>query len=216
MESALGQHPWQTGVFTPGSFSKLDSTVLTELNISRCGGCLGDDVLEFICRNFRFLRVLNISNTDAKCTDYGFIGLPPRENVTPFSIANLLGLRSLTLRRCGRITNATLVHGIKFKELQYLDVMYNLNVGEEGIQAVLAQNPSLEVLKAPRPPSRKLQELKQIHPRLRFLEQRQILEGGYSDDSDEAENDDDEYYLELDNDDLEDFANIGVYQGDHI
>ncbi|CAG7833454.1 unnamed protein product [Allacma fusca] len=182
-------------VITRESFSNLNPALLTELCISKCGSCLNDDVLEFICRTFRFLRVLNISNTDHKCTDYGFIGRPVKSDVIPFCISNLLGLRHLTLRSCGVITDATLIHGIKFMELCYLDISNNARITQQGWRAVLAQNPSLEVLKTSElDPFESEEELKKLYPRLK---EHKFSDGGDSDDDDASEN---HHYLGSDSD----------------
>ncbi|CAG7723487.1 unnamed protein product [Allacma fusca] len=173
-------------IITPESLSNLNPAHLTELCISKCGPCVNDDVLEFVFRTFRFLRVLNISNTENKCTDYGFIGRPLKRNSSPFSISDLLGLRYLTLRSCGIITDETLIHGFKFMELCYLDISNNALMTQEGWRAVLAQNPSLEILKTSElEPFEKEDELKRLYPRLK---EHQFSDGGDSDDDDSSGN----------------------------
>ncbi|CAG7830751.1 unnamed protein product [Allacma fusca] len=181
-------------IITSEMLSNLIPAHLTELCISKCGPCVNDDVLEFICRTFRFLRVLNISDTGNGCTDYGFIGRPLKCNSTPFSITDLRGLRHLTLRSCGVITDEALIHGIKFVELCYLDISNNARITQKGWRAVLVQNPSLEVLKTSTlEPFESKKELIKLFPRLK--EHLKIVSDGVDSDDDASEIDyiDDDY-----------------------
>lgn len=63
-----------------------------------------------------------------------------------YGLSSLKGLWKLNLCGCKRVTNITLVHALKLRELRYLDLSYCQGVGEEGLQAMAQNCPSLEVL----------------------------------------------------------------------
>jgi hypothetical protein len=152
---------------TPDTLSALNASILTELCLSKCGGCIGDEGMEFVCRNFLSLRVLTVTDTDDNLSDCGFIG-PSEHNDTPFSISNIKALRSLTLSSCEGVTDDTLENGVKFRELRYLDISNNQAMSDRAVRKVLAQNPCLETLRTSEWLIRdSIETLRKICPRLK-------------------------------------------------
>ena len=54
-------------------FSQCDPNLVEELSIFNAGGCLTNDVTQFLCENFKMLRKFHLS--DCKTDDQGFLGI---------------------------------------------------------------------------------------------------------------------------------------------
>ncbi|KAK3882857.1 hypothetical protein Pcinc_012790 [Petrolisthes cinctipes] len=67
-------------------------------------------------------------------------------NSSEYGLSNLAGLRELNLCGCTRVTDITLTHSFRLQQLQYLNLSYCQGVGDQGLEAVARNCPSLEVL----------------------------------------------------------------------
>lgn len=83
---------------------------------------------------------------EAEVTKYLSENIQQITTSSEYGLSSLKGLRELNLCGCKRLTNITLIHAIKFQELCYLNLSYCQGVGEEGLQYVAKNCPSLEVL----------------------------------------------------------------------
>ena len=123
----LKKIPGEDPTLTAPQLAAFNPSILTHLNLRRSGDFINDSTLEYISRNFKALKQLDLSNA-SRCSDYGFTGICEEHNESHFCLANLIGLKSLALQNCKGITNQTLINAIKFKELRYLDLSGNQQV----------------------------------------------------------------------------------------
>ena len=65
-------------------FFRFDPNVVEQLTIFNSGGSLGNDVAGFICKNFKMLRKLNVSDT--KTDDTGFSGISELKGEYPHNV----------------------------------------------------------------------------------------------------------------------------------
>ncbi|XP_075165920.1 uncharacterized protein LOC142238220 [Haematobia irritans] len=74
------------------------------------------------------------------------LNLVDEASVDGFSIQQLKGLRSLNLKGCNKITDVSLKYGLKFIELQKLYLSYCQQISSVGMEALVLNCPSIEVL----------------------------------------------------------------------
>uniref|UniRef100_A0A1I8PYR9 F-box domain-containing protein n=1 Tax=Stomoxys calcitrans TaxID=35570 RepID=A0A1I8PYR9_STOCA len=74
------------------------------------------------------------------------LNLADEASVDGFSIQQLKGLRSLNLKGCNKITDVSLKYGLKFVELQHLHLSYCQQISSVGMEALVTNCPSIEVL----------------------------------------------------------------------
>ena len=75
----------------PVIFERVNPLTITQLTLIRCHEIVTDRTVEFFCRNFKLLQLLNLSFADERCTDFGFTGIRPSGNRESFALSDLKG-----------------------------------------------------------------------------------------------------------------------------
>lgn len=145
------------------------------LELGHCSQSVSDLCLQIIFKNLIWLRNLNLDGCD-KITDRGMTGIGMRQTVhnfeanmtavatTPtekngqqqepyndnensdYSIARLEGLQVLRLSKCSKLTDISLIHAFKLKELKKINLDKCPHISHLGIKHLVRNCPSLEAV----------------------------------------------------------------------
>ncbi|XP_055631275.1 F-box/LRR-repeat protein fbxl-1-like [Toxorhynchites rutilus septentrionalis] len=118
-----------------------------------CGSdCMNDTSIQYVFCYLRFIRILRL-NGCVKITDAGLTGVELQraaieiwDTQQTFSIDMLQGLQELQISGCSKVTDFALKHSFKLVELREINVSHCTEITEEGIEALVHNCPSLEVM----------------------------------------------------------------------
>ncbi|XP_058054067.1 F-box/LRR-repeat protein 14-like [Anopheles bellator] len=125
---------------------------LVVLDLGGCSNSINDLSVQYIFYHMTRLQELNL-DCCAKVSDAGITGVDMEEKAfaiwdieLSFSIADLTGLRSLTLAGCYKITDVSFERCFHFRELKELSLARLLQITDRGIEQLVLGCPSLEVV----------------------------------------------------------------------
>ncbi|XP_035892025.1 F-box/LRR-repeat protein 7-like [Anopheles stephensi] len=125
---------------------------LVVLDLGGCSNSINDLSIQYIFYHMTKLQELNL-DCCAKISDAGITGVNLEEKAFAiwdielcFSIAELVGLRSLKLSGCYKITDYSFSRCFNFKELKEISLARLLQITDSGIERLALGCPSLEVV----------------------------------------------------------------------